>query len=467
LENSALFGLKILDSYEADNMTIVVLFTGTKGSWTTENFSGYKTAYRNISDNIPHKDDTFLLGDCNVDMYNQLFCDFQDDNVVALLTQYSNIIALMPSVRYDGDSLSPVIRVIVKSLEFCPAGEGSVPDSVVLSNKIELPLHVAAGWLHLMSHDVTLGDSIGCDNSAGFGSIGGLLTSRNQTYVLTCEHVTQILKKESVDTAPVFECPSRLNRKYDLLTKCGISYVDQNTGNVIPKFHFLFDRLLCDHADQVEEKIGNLKAIGDFLDNRWTLSDECVDNLPPVSCSVNGKPVEIGGDAAAILVRNLDKNQVQQLVQPDANFQHCGVMRCSEVHLRVAKRAAFIVKKKGASTQTTEGVLRSGPCHIHINYRSPTLLDVKNISRVLLNQYAITSGDTFGRHGDSGGVVYHVDNGKTYTIGHFVGGFDHGLYIATPADFVIGNDFEYVPLPINEDTEEDEQPRARGGRKRR
>jgi hypothetical protein len=483
--------IKVVDCYAAkyrfiENCTkLVILYQG----YLPEEPPNSDIMYWKNIENIHYKLDDLLDEDLwreflknHSEAAHDLLCTFQSRSCFELMEQYPDITAMFPSVRrHKSGALEPVIVIQRKFLDYYPYDTIPFTLQVVSSNSTHRVFGIVEidGISYVQSSGkLKCGDSLASSEDIGYyGTIGGVVERNGKCYWLTNEHVARNLMMNSSNSLNLFNnkislhSPSRGAKRINLMKVLG---VDLETD--FAKF------LLENHSNKVLLNVllppHNIDTSSSSIDRSITLkevADYICDSTNELSFEVEPSTIEYfhGNIVVDIDIKTRQQQEVHTTISisvngdialiPVANSAHIAPQSIFPINFDSIYNSFFLkhldklyVHKNGATTGITTGYL-SRPTHVAAPNSATWFMEefsgqttvVANLK--LQNQFLVTTdnGSIFGEGGDSGSLVYVMDQeeGKTWGIGIFVGAHPKkNYYVVTPIEFITKQGCRFVDI---------------------
>ena len=362
--------------------------------------------------------------------------------IIDIISNRSDVLAIYPSTKQQGESNVPVFRVIVKALRFIPLGETPLPISIHVGG-IDVLLEYEEGYITPCSFKS--GDGIAFENAlSGYGTLGGVAMDQSGKYfAVTNEHVINgswknVLSYEEDEQKLCSPSPGW--RKYKLLGEVGIPTFDGSGEFLAHVDTLLMNKISEKPADRVRNIINNLCPHINNLRNGEITVKEIIEystyeqdiighKITLLNEDVNIGDSMVSGDIALIEVEDFDPSSIT--CSPT-------VLSINDILNGYAQNKKIPVSKIGASTGSTTGFI-ARLAHLKSGLNSPFKTKTSNLvdsnkksNRVLFNQLLI-HGVSFGAKGDSGAAIVRTTKANQF-VGIFVGSFDNNLFYCSPAE---------------------------------
>lgn len=464
-------GCKICTVYEAFELSnnskrVVVIYEGLIDDIPPSLETIY---WRNLKcfDTSESSENWDLFRSSNPEMANYLMNNYTDTNILQYFTRMSDLVALFPgAVRING-VLEPVLEVLKLSVGYC---SDNIPEieNIVLSTKKSLKIWYRNGYLNKMNENIQLGNGMtikGCGDN--FGTIGCFVNSekyKGKIGLVTCEHVVNAKNQiNSLDplasTNTQFVFPGRGSRIAKIL-----SLYRKNEGTTLKLLDCLLKYYDDDKLKQLlnvnKENLITLKNISDYLNQNQ--EEFCVENEDIQCFSDNSIEVTIPdnltlhlkGDVSVILISETELASKNKNISNKIEGLNLHSLYLPKVFASLSSRGKIDVFKKGANDESKNSGCITRPVSLKtpfnqgrflVNKISNSLKDLNNNYKTLTTMYFIHASPDFAVGGDSGSLVYTLndDKSKVFALGIFMGSFDSCGFLATPID-VITKDFSLL-----------------------
>jgi hypothetical protein len=483
-------------SFNPDTTVLVILFESSEElKPPTNSFA----KWHQISSNSSHSpeleyDEWIKFAQSQPEDHRQLLIDFVDPICTRVISDYDDIVGVMPfAYRTDGmNRFEPALQVVKKLVGYNAARSPLPPVEtdymkngfIVLSDGRTLKVCEKEGWfcthmqtssaggggnveIHQAPPDISIGGGMSspdCEND--YGSIGGFAVDKNgDHYVVTCEHVVVEARRrekaqpvflQSKKTKFVF--PSEGPRKFQLISA---SAAINEQMKLNPNFWYCLLNKFDTPAWRVMLGIDSdrditLRDIKQFLTHDQTHIAVPNTDVYEYSCTPceleygHGIKILAHGDLAAIKLPQDIFNKLDQSSFEIRSKPVIGVVTMRDMFAAWCEGTHSIpVYKAGVNETPTRiqgKILKSGNFKAPINtifvdeYPSKTLKEGNGDYKILLAQYVVSAPQSFGRGGDSGGVVYCDATDGMHIVGTYVGSFnDSGLFAVAPAEVLMRN----------------------------